>query len=150
MHDALDCFASLAMTNGEETNSTSAGPPTRQLGLVAAIALVMGNMIGSGVFLLPASLAPFGWNAVGGWIVTISGALVLAYVLARLTRALPDADGAIGFVRRAFGHVPAFLISWVYLVSVWTAVVTIADGKLVRVEFHLDQGEALAGAGLSA
>jgi APA family basic amino acid/polyamine antiporter len=86
----------------------------------------MGNMIGSGVFLLPASLAPYGWNAVGGWIVTISGALVLAYVLARLTRALPEAEGAIGFVRRAFGHVPAFLISWIYLVSVWTAVVTIA------------------------
>lgn len=86
----------------------------------------MGNMIGSGVFLLPASLAPYGWNAVGGWIVTISGALVLAFVLARLTRALPEAEGAIGFVRRAFGHVPAFLISWIYLVSVWTAVVTIA------------------------
>jgi APA family basic amino acid/polyamine antiporter len=100
--------------------------PTRQLGLLAAIALVMGNMIGSGVFLLPASLAPYGWNAVGGWIVTISGALVLAYVLARLTRALPEAEGAIGFVRRAFGHGPAFLISWIYLVSVWTAVVTIA------------------------
>ncbi len=86
----------------------------------------MGNMIGSGVFLLPASLAPFGWNAVGGWIVTIGGALVLALVLARLTRALPEAEGAIGFVRRAFGQVPAFLISWIYLVSVWTAVVTIA------------------------
>ena len=104
----------------------SRSPPTRQLGLLAAIALVMGNMIGSGVFLLPASLAPYGWNAVGGWILTISGALVLAYVLARLTRALPEAEGAIGFVRRAFGHVPAFLISWIYLVSVWTAVVTIA------------------------
>lgn len=86
----------------------------------------MGNMIGSGVFLLPASLAPYGWNAVGGWIVTISGALVLAYVLARLTRALPEDEGAIGFVRRAFGQVPGFLISWIYLVSVWTAVVTIA------------------------
>ncbi|MBO9518458.1 MAG: amino acid permease [Porphyrobacter sp.] len=86
----------------------------------------MGNMIGSGVFLLPASLAPFGWNAVGGWIITISGALVLAWVLARLTRALPDAVGAVGFVEKAFGAVPGFLISWVYLVSIWTAVVTIA------------------------
>ena len=43
---------------------------TRKLGLVGAIALVMGNMIGSGVFLLPASLAPYGWNAVGGWALT--------------------------------------------------------------------------------
>ncbi|WP_371388955.1 hypothetical protein [Sphingobium sp. 10 DY56-G10] len=38
----------------------------RTLGLAACIALVMGNMIGSGVFLLPASLAPFGWDAVAG------------------------------------------------------------------------------------
>lgn len=104
----------------------AAAAPVRKLGLVAAIALVMGNMIGSGVFLLPASLAPFGWNAVGGWIATIAGALILAYILARLTRALPEAGGPAGFVGTAFGEVPAFLIGWVYLVSIWTAVVTIA------------------------
>jgi len=97
-----------------------------QLGLGAAVALVMGNMIGSGVFLLPASLAPFGWNAVGGWIITISGALVLAVVFARLVKALPEAGGAVGFVHAAFGHVPAFLVSWVYLVSNLTALVTLA------------------------
>ncbi|MEO0061605.1 MAG: hypothetical protein RLZZ08_165 [Pseudomonadota bacterium] len=85
----------------------------------------MGNMIGSGVFLLPASLAPYGWNAVGAWIVTIGGALVLALVLARLTAARAD-RGPVDFVREAFGAVPAFLIGWVYLVSIWTAVVTIA------------------------
>lgn len=100
--------------------------PGRQLGLVAAIALVMGNMIGSGVFLLPASLAPYGWNAVGGWIITISGALVLAWVLARLTRAYPEAQGVAGVVHIAFGHVPAFLVAWVYLVSLPLGLVTIA------------------------
>ncbi len=100
--------------------------PGRKLGLFAAIALVMGNMIGSGVFLLPASLAPFGWNAVVAWIATISGALVLAYVLTRLTRAFPDAGGPTGFVQAAFGSVAAFLIGWVFLVSIWTGMVTIA------------------------
>ena len=99
---------------------------TRKLGLVGAIALVMGNMIGSGVFLLPASLAPYGWNAVGGWVASIAGAVVLAWVFARLAHALPQAGGAIGFVHRAFGHVPAFLVSWVYLVSNLTALVTLA------------------------
>lgn len=98
----------------------------RKLGLVAATALVMGNMIGSGVFLLPASLAPFGWNAVGGWVATIAGALVLAWVFARLAHALPHAGGSVGFVHKAFGHVPAFLVSWVYLVSNLTALVTLA------------------------
>nr|WP_132385783.1 amino acid permease [Novosphingobium sp. PhB165] len=86
----------------------------------------MGNMIGSGVFLLPASLAPFGWNGVIGWLITISGALVLAYVLSRLTRARPGAGGPAGFVTDAFGPAAGFFISWIYLVSIWTSVVAIA------------------------
>ena len=90
------------------------------------LALVMGNMIGSGVFLLPASLAPYGWNAVAGWIVTIAGALVLAYLLVRLTRALPAEPDAVGLVRNTFGAVPGFMIGWSYWVSVWTANVTLA------------------------
>lgn len=100
--------------------------PGRKLGLFAAIALVMGNMIGSGVFLLPASLAPYGWNAVLGWIVTTAGTLVLAWVLAALTRARPGARDPAGFVAEAFGELPAFLMGWIYWVSVWTAVVSIA------------------------
>lgn len=100
--------------------------PGRKLGLFAAIALVMGNMIGSGVFLLPASLAPFGWNAVLGWIVTIAGTLVLAWVFASLTRARPAARDPAGFVTEAFGEMPAFLVSWLYLVSIWSAVASIS------------------------
>lgn len=100
--------------------------PGRKLGLFAAIALVMGNMIGSGVFLLPASLAPFGWNAVLGWAITIAGTLVLAWLLARLTHAIPAAGDPMGFVDHAFGELPAFMVSWIYWVSVWTAVVSIA------------------------
>ncbi|MFZ1742351.1 MAG: amino acid permease [Pontixanthobacter sp.] len=100
--------------------------PGRKLGLVAAIALVMGNMIGSGVFLLPASLAPFGWNAVFGWMVAIAGTMVLAWVFASLTRARPQAADPAGFVTEAFGELPAFLVGWIYWVSVWTAVVSIA------------------------
>ncbi len=62
----------------------------------------MGSMISSGVFMLPASLAPFGWNTVGGWIVTIAGALVLAWLLSCLTRQVSDADDMIGFITSAF------------------------------------------------
>lgn len=100
--------------------------PRRVLGFWMCLALVMGNMIGSGVFLLPASLAPFGWNAVAGWVVTIAGALVLAYLLVRLTRALPAEPDAVGLVRRSLGPTPGFMIGWSYWVSVWTANVTLA------------------------
>lgn len=103
-----------------------AGRPGRKLGLFAAIALIMGNMIGSGVFLLPASLAPYGWNAVLGWIITIAGTLVLAWVFAALTRALPAARDPTGFVTEAFGELPAFLVAWLYWVSIWSAVASIS------------------------
>lgn len=83
------------------------------------LALVMGSMIGSGVFLLPASLAPYGWNAVPAWFFTIGGVICLALMFARLTRALPMAEGANGLVEHAFGPLAAFLLSWSYWVSIW-------------------------------
>lgn len=81
----------------------TASVPGRKLGLFAAIALVMGNMIGSGVFLLPTSLAPFGWHAVLGWIISICGTLVLAWVFAALTKANPATGDPSGFCTDAFG-----------------------------------------------
>jgi APA family basic amino acid/polyamine antiporter len=101
-------------------------PASRTLGLPACIALVMGNMIGSGVFLLPASLAPFGWDAVAGWIFTIAGSLLLAYVIARLTVRMPDAGGTAQFITRAYGPSAGFAIGWIYWISVIFTNVTIA------------------------
>lgn len=97
----------------------------RTLGLAACIALVMGNMIGSGVFLLPAALAPFGWDAVAGWVFTIAGSLVLAFVIARLTVALPDAS-ASQMIARAYGPLAGFAIGWIYWLSIIITNVTIA------------------------
>jgi hypothetical protein len=55
------------------------------------LALVVGNPIGSGVFLLPPSLAPFGLNSVLAWAFTACGAILLAIVFARLSRAGAEA-----------------------------------------------------------
>jgi APA family basic amino acid/polyamine antiporter len=90
----------------------------RALGFWLALALVIGNFIGSGIFLLPAQLAPFGWNALFGWVITIAGGLCLAYVFAGLARAMPLAPGPFAYVERAFGPVAAFVVSWSYWVSI--------------------------------
>ena len=58
----------------------------RRLGIWLATALVVGNMIGSGVFALPASLAPFGGASLLGWVVTTIGSMMLGLVFARLAR----------------------------------------------------------------
>jgi APA family basic amino acid/polyamine antiporter len=89
------------------------------LGPWMALTLVVGNMIGSGVFLLPASLAPFGWNAVFGWIVTILGGMALAWVFAALARAIPNAGGPYAYTRAAFGPAAGFVVAWSYWISLW-------------------------------
>ncbi len=97
-------------------NETNEG---RQLGFWMCLALVVGTFIGSGIFLLPAQLAPFGWNSLVGWIVTISGALCLAWLFGKLARALPFAGGPYAYVGEAFGPLPAFVVAWSYWVSTW-------------------------------
>jgi basic amino acid/polyamine antiporter, APA family len=99
-----------------------------KFGFWLAMALVVGNIIGSAIFMLPASLAPFGWNAVAAWLVTTVGALCLAWVFAELARHLPDAGGSFGFMRLALGEHAAFLGAWGYLVSIWAgnAAITVA------------------------
>ncbi len=106
------------------------GDAPRKLGIWMSIALVAGSMIGSGVFLLPASLAPYGWNAVAGWVVTIAGALCLAHVLARLTAAAEGPIGPAELVERSFGPVAGFLIGFSFWVSVWAATATISIGAV--------------------
>ncbi len=81
-------------------------------------ALVCGNMIGSGVFLLPASLALYGGISVVGWLVTATGALVLALVFARLSRAVPKVGGPYAYTRRGFGDFAGFLVAWGYWISI--------------------------------
>jgi APA family basic amino acid/polyamine antiporter len=101
-------------------------PTKRVFGFWICLALVIGNMIGSGVFLLPAALAPYGWNAIFGWMVTVAGALCLAFVFASFARRFPQAGGPYAYTREAFGAAPAFAVAWSYWISVWTANATIA------------------------
>jgi APA family basic amino acid/polyamine antiporter len=112
-------------THRRSAVSDEHAPP---LGFWMATALVVGNMVGSGVFLLPAALAPLGLNSVAGWGVSASGALLLAVVLAALSRAFPDAGGPFAYTRAAFGDLAGFLVAWGYWVSVWVGNAAIATG----------------------
>ena len=100
--------------------TTCARSSTRALGFGMVLALVVGNMIGSGVYLLPATLAPLGANALLGWGVTIAGALSLAWVFARLSVTIPKAGGPYAYVEAAFGRGPGFAVAWSYWVLLWS------------------------------
>jgi len=83
-------------------------------------ALVLGNMIGSGVFLLPASLAPYGGISIIGWLVSAGGALCLALVFARLGAKLPRIGGPYAYAHEGFGDFGGFWVAWAYWISIWT------------------------------
>jgi APA family basic amino acid/polyamine antiporter len=89
------------------------------LGLGAAAALVVGNMIGSGVFLLPASLAQYGGLGLAGWLASGAGSVLLALVFAYLARARPASGGPYAYARLAFGDFAGFLVAWAYWISIW-------------------------------
>ncbi len=94
---------------------------SRGLGLWMCTALVVGNMIGSGVFLLPASLAPFGGISILGWLVSAGGAMCLALVFAWLGAVLPRLGGPYAFAREGFGDFGGFWVAWSYWIGILTA-----------------------------
>lgn len=98
----------------------------RPLGFWSATALVVGSMIGSGTFLLPATLAPYGAATLLGWAITLCGALLLAVTFARLARRWPQTGGPYVFARNAFGELPGFVVAWSYWISMWCAIAAIA------------------------
>lgn len=101
-----------------------------RIGLWACIALVVGNTIGSGIFLLPASLAGFGMNSMIAWGFTAGGALCLAYVFSQLSRTFPRAGGPYVYTQEAFGPFMAFIVAWGYWISIWVGNAAIATGTI--------------------
>lgn len=83
------------------------------------MALVVGNMVGSGAYLVPAELGRYGPISLLGWLVTGAGVVCLALVFGRLGRIMPAEGGPYAYTRAAFGDLPGFLVAWGYWVSVW-------------------------------
>lgn len=96
------------------------------LGFWALLALVIGNMVGSGIYVLPSQLAPLGWNQFIGWGITIVGALALGVVFAALGRRLPLAGGPYAYAREAFGPLAGFVSAWAYWVMSWVGNAAVA------------------------
>jgi basic amino acid/polyamine antiporter, APA family len=106
---------------------------SKKIGFWTCTALVVGNTIGMGIFLLPASLAPYGYNAMIGWGITVVGCIALARVFARLARELAHADGPYGYVRSTLGDLPAYIALWCYWVSVWITNAALATGVVAYI-----------------
>ncbi len=120
---------------------------SRKLGPALATVIVAGNMIGSGVFLLPATLAPIGGISLLGWIFAAFGAGVLALVFSRLTRRQPFSGGPASHVHAAFGAFAGFQASlwyWGACLIGNVAIATAAAGYLAALVPGTESGAQLA------
>ncbi|AKA06812.1 transporter [Streptomyces noursei ZPM] len=114
------------------------------MNLLTATALVMGNIIGGGIFLLPASVAPFGTISLVAFGVLTLGAISLALVFGRLAQRHPDTGGPYVYAREAFGDFAGFLSAWSYWTMTWVsnAALAVAAVGYVHVLFpgHASRG----------
>ena len=98
----------------------------KPLGFWSCWALTVGCMIGSGIFLLPTVLAPYGTISFGGWLVTGGGSILIALTLGRLASRTTRSGGPYAYVHDAFGDVFGFANAWGYWASYWTGIPAIA------------------------
>jgi APA family basic amino acid/polyamine antiporter len=89
-----------------------------QIGIYVATSLVVGSMIGSGIFLLPALMAKIGSISLIGWLISGLGALLLAIVFGRLSKMVPATGGPYIYPKEGFGDFIGFLSGWGYWISV--------------------------------
>ncbi|MFE0272554.1 amino acid permease [Streptomyces sp. NPDC058992] len=137
-----------AATAGEPAGE--GGGHARNFGLPVATALVMGNIIGGGIFLLPASVAPFGTVSLVAFAVLTAGAIALALVFGRLAERHPRTGGPYVYAREAFGDFAGFLAAWSYWITAWVsnaALAVAAVGYLdVLVPLHGSKPATIAAA----
>ena len=103
------------------------------IGIWMTTALVIGTIIGSGIFMLPVSLAPLGRNVLIGWAVSGVGVLCIVFAMARLSRL--GGDGIQANIEREFGPTVAFVVAWAFWVSNWVAQASVAVGAASALSF---------------
>ena len=101
--------------------------PHQKIGLISATSLVVGNMIGAGVFVLPAALSKYGSIGLIGWLISAFGAIILAIIFSSLSKIISDKSGGpYVYSKNGFGDFIGFLVAWGYWVCTW-----IGNGAIV-------------------
>jgi APA family basic amino acid/polyamine antiporter len=123
-------------------NHTASTPQlVRGLGLFSATAIVMGSMIGSGIFIVPADIARGTGSPallIAAWLVTAVMTIIGALTYGELAAMMPSAGGQYVFLREALGPLWGFLYGWTLFTVIQTgtiAAVAVAFGKFLGVFF---------------
>jgi APA family basic amino acid/polyamine antiporter len=127
-------------TAGAEPPAATTRPAgERTLGLPQATALILGSIIGVGIFNLPYSLAAIGPISIAAMALTTVGALTLAIMFAVLSRRLPADGGPYAYARAAFGNGVGFVNAWSYWITAWAGNAAIVTGWVFYVEHFVNR-----------
>ncbi|MFF2145796.1 amino acid permease [Kitasatospora sp. NPDC058190] len=134
----------MSAPDHSDRRAAAAAPGQRRtdtrFGLPAATALVVGSIIGTGVFALPSALAPYGPIALVAFVAVTVGALALAVVFGRLSERVPGSGGPYVYAREAFGEFAGFLTAWSYWITAWAGNAAIAVAWVGYVEVFVNRG----------
>ena len=139
------------MSSDASDPTTTTGPTvpaeasTRTMGLPQATSLVVGTIIGVGIFNVPASLASYGPISLVAMALTTVGALCLAMLFASLSRRMPADGGPYAYARAAFGNAVGFSNAWLYWIPAWAGNAAIATGWVLYVERFVNTGHGTVG-----
>ncbi len=111
-----------------------------KIGLVATTSLVVGNMIGAGIYVLPASLGKFGSISILGWLLTAAGSIILASIFSNFSKLLRGKNGGpYLYSKIVFGDFIGFLVGWGYWISCWVNNSAIAVAIVSALSFFVPE-----------
>jgi APA family basic amino acid/polyamine antiporter len=96
----------------------------RMLGPWMTLALVIGGVVGSGIFYLPIALAPLGGSVPIGWLISGIGIMAMAYCSSRIVS--PDGGGLQAYVENELGPGAGFIVTWMTWCSTWVGIPAVA------------------------
>jgi basic amino acid/polyamine antiporter, APA family len=105
------------------------------LGLTSATGLVIGSIVGTGVFTMPAVLAGAGTMGIAVLAVIAVGAMLLAVLFGQLTKRIPNSDGGLyAYSRHEFGDFAGYLVGWCYWIQAWAGNAAIVSSWVFYVD----------------
>ena len=111
----------------------------RVIGFWRGWSIAVGCAIGSGIFMMPTMLAPYGLLGFGGWLVAGAGSILVALTMARLVKRIPKTGGPYVYVNEGLGNFSGFIIAWTYWVSCVSAIAGISIAFVGYLGFFLPQ-----------
>jgi basic amino acid/polyamine antiporter, APA family len=105
------------------------------MGLTSATGLVVGSIVGTGVFTMPAVLAGAGTMGIVVLGVIAVGAMLLAVLFGQLSKRVPDSDGGLyAYSRHEFGDFAGYLVGWCYWIQAWAGNAAIVSSWVFYVD----------------